>query len=360
MRRNIQITTSHGGLRDTVKTPVVVDNNVVEKLLSEDKKMVIKIFFDFGVYLDVIPEALIPKLIFHGMGSAVKGSMMQLFNDLKRSGLMCPQLREVATDSLEQFKVPKNTSDDKDASMTPINVKESEEYKQLRKDFETLKNKSNVKESEGYKKLEKEFETLKTKSKDEYNKLRETSKQKVKGKNEEIENLKKEVKKKDELIKEKELTIKTLEQDKEDMTKLATENTERIGQVMKQNETFIEKNEKLKKRIEELEMSSQPENNGEGQASSAVVRIKKEIPDQTNPIVLAQKKCQDCIELKDVAKKLKQLEPKYNAKKELIKLRDQEIMLKNNEYKQLYDELKQVRIELCRKHSAEDGIVMLN
>merc|ERR1712029_873984 len=134
-------------------------------------------------------------------GSAVKGSMMQLFNDLKRSGLMCPQLREVATDSLEQFKVPKNTSDDKDASMTPINVKESEEYKQLRK----------------------EFETLKTKSKDEYNKLRETSKQKVKGKNEEIENLKKEVKKKDELIKEKELTIKTLEQDKEDMTKLATE-----------------------------------------------------------------------------------------------------------------------------------------
>merc|ERR1712029_129539 len=78
-------------------------------------------------------------------GSAVKGSMMQLFNDLKRSGLMCPQLREVATDSLEQFKVPKNTSDDKDASMTPINVKESEEYKQLRKDFETLKNKSNVK-----------------------------------------------------------------------------------------------------------------------------------------------------------------------------------------------------------------------
>merc|ERR1712029_14632 len=155
-------------------------------------------------------------------GSAVKGSMMQLFNDLKRSGLMCPQLREVATDSLEQFKVPKNTSDDKDASMTPINVKESEEYKQLRKEFETLKNKSNVEESEGYKKLEKEFETLKTESKDEYNKLRETSKQKVKGKNEEIEKLKKEVEKKDELIKEKELTIKTLEQDKEDMTKLAT------------------------------------------------------------------------------------------------------------------------------------------
>merc|ERR1719232_1213416 len=157
------------------------------------------------------------------MGSAVKGSMMQLFNDLKRSGLMCPQLREVATDSLEQFKVPKNTSDDKDASMTPINVKDSEEYKELRKDFETLKNKSNVKESvsEGYRKLEKEFETLKTKSKDEYNKLRETSKQKVKGKNEEIEKLKKEVEKKDELIKEKELTIKTLEQDKEDMTKLA-------------------------------------------------------------------------------------------------------------------------------------------
>merc|ERR1712029_706810 len=195
--------------------------NVVEKLLSEEKKIVIKIFFDFGVYLDVIAEK--EKLIFHGMGSAVKGSMMQLFNDLKRCGLMCPQLREVATDSLEQFKVPKNTSDYKDTSMTPINVKESEEYKELRKDFETLKNKSNVKESEGYKKLEKEFETLKTKSKDEYNKLRETSKQKVKGKNEEIEKLKKEVEKKDELIKEKELTIKTLEQDKEDMTKLATE-----------------------------------------------------------------------------------------------------------------------------------------
>merc|ERR1712025_1090453 len=201
VRRNIQITTSHGGLRDIVKTPVVVDNNVVEKLLSEDKKIVIKIFFDFGVYLDVIPGALIPKLIFHGMGSAVKGSMMQLFNDLKRSGLMCPQLREVATDSLEQFKVPKNTSDDKDASLTPINVKESEEYKQLRKDFETLKNKSNVKESEGYKKLEKEFETLKTKSKDEYNKLRETSKQKVKGKMKKSRILRRKLKKKEELIK---------------------------------------------------------------------------------------------------------------------------------------------------------------
>jgi len=286
---------------------------------------------------DVIPES--EKLVFHGIGSAVKGAMMQLFTDLNRMGVVCPQIRDVATNSLEKYKVLKKPSADNDASNSPpapVNVTESKEYKDMKDEYD--------------KKIEK--------SKDDYNKLRETSKQKVKNKNEEIEKLKKNVEEKNNMsIKLKE-EIVVLQKEKED---LASEHSGKISQVLGQNATFLKENEELKKKLEDLEKTTQLEKTAEGTASSAVIRIKSEIPGQTSIVnVPTSKKCKDCVELKDAYKNLKQLEPKYNAKKEIIKLRDKEINLLRNEVKHLNDELKQMRIELCRKKSAEDGIVMLN
>merc|ERR1719348_1639020 len=201
--------------------------------------------------------------------------MMQIFTDLNRMGVVCPQIRDVATNSLEKYKVLKKPSADNDASNSPpapVNVTESTEYKDMKDEYE--------------KKIEK--------SKDDYNKLRETSKQKVKNKNEEIEKLKKNVEEKNDLYIKLKEEIVVLQKEKED---LASEHSGKISQVLGQNATFLKENEELKKKLEDLEKTTQLEKTAEGTASSAVIRIKSEIPGQTSIVnVPTSKKCKDCVE----------------------------------------------------------------
>ena len=361
-----------------------MDNKVAECLTANEDRLLrdIKQRFPALTEIHFDRENNAPsgkhEVIFKGKKFSVKEALMMLFHQLsKRFGVNLPQIRDVAQNILlDERDKPEIREIGPVPVLTPISHHSSqtsgdgEEYAETpgSKSFPrkvVVKSESEDDEKEtikqntvivDHKKCKEDFRDLQWKSKEMLKKKNE----RIKSLNEKIASLEEQNKlageeEKLKLSKEQEDKIQELETKNMAMElensnlKLSTEETNgKLVKAMDQVSVFFKENKELKEKIKMLERSGSGLNCEVPVPNVApVTPVKVEPGAETEDMVELRK------QLASTKKNLSQLERKYIQKKQIIGLRDGEIRLLN-------DEVKDLKMQVCRSNAADEGIMILN
>ena len=357
-----------------------MDNKVAECLTANEDRLLqdIKQRFPALTEIHFDRENNAPsgkhEVIFKGKKFSVKEALMMLFHQLsKRFGVNLPQIRDVAQNILlEDRDKPEIREIGPVPVLTPISHHSSqtsaEENPEENNSFSrkvVVKSESEDEEKEtikqntvivDHKKCKEDFRDLQWKSKEMLKKKNE----RIKSLNEKIASLEEQIKlageeEKLKLSKEQEDKIQELETKNMAMElensnlKLSTEETNgKLVKAMDQVSVFFKENKELKEKIKILEGSGSSQNSEVPVPDVApVTPVKVEPGAEMEEMVELRK------QLASTKKNLSQLERKYIQKKQIIGLRDGEIRLLN-------DEVKDLKMQVCRSNAADEGIMILN
>ena len=359
-----------------------MDNKVAECLTANEDRLLQDIKQRFPalteIHFDRENNASSGKheVIFKGKKFSVKEALMMLFHQLsKRFGVNLPQIRDVAQNILlEDRDKPEIREIGPVPVLTPIShhssrtsgeehtenfVKNSFSRKVVVKSESEDEEKETIKQNPvivDHKKCKEDFRDLQWKSKEMLKKKNE----RIKSLNEKIASLEEQIKlageeEKLKLSKEQEDKIQELETKNMAMElensnlKLSTEETNgKLVKAMDQVSVFFKENKELKEKIKILEGSGSSQNSAVPVPDVApVTPVKVEPGAEMEEMVELRK------QLASTKKNLSQLERKYIQKKQIIGLRDGEIRLLN-------DEVKDLKMQVCRSNAADEGIMILN